>query len=136
MTTVIFKNEKAIFYFDLQDVSSSLQEESLLGQNKDAVELAMFLEISTGEIVNIPKDEQFFKYITLALLRKGRGSALCNRCKEKYLAEDLQSHIIRSGETPLRVKIRRKGVILRLFSRKIRRTGMMGGKGYSCPEDH
>ena len=136
MTTVIFKNEKAIFYFDLQDVSASLQEESLLGQNKEAVELAMFLEISAGETINIPKDKQFFKYVTLDLLRKGRGSAFCNRCKERYPAEDLQSHIIGSGESPLRVKIRRKAVILRLFSRNIRRTGMMGGKGFSCPEGH
>ena len=47
MSTVIFDTEKAAFKFDLQDVSASLQDDSSFGPHKDAVELAMFLEIST-----------------------------------------------------------------------------------------
>ena len=137
MSTVIFETEKAAFKFDLHDVSASLQDDSSLRQNKDAVELAMFLEISEGEMITIPKDKQFFKYIALDLVGRRKGSVLCYECKESYPATDLQSHPVGAGKNPLRVKIRRKGGILkRIFRRRIRWTGMMGGKGFSCPEAH
>ena len=137
MSTVIFETEKAAFKFDLQDVSASFQDDSSLGSHKDNVELAMFLELSSDPVIDIPKDKKFFRYITLDLLKKGKGSALCHMRKERYPATDLQSHPIGAGENPLRLKIRRKGGILkRIFRKKIRWTGMMGGKGYQCPEGH
>ena len=137
MSTVIFETEKAAFKFDLHDVSASLQDDSSLGSHKEAVELAMFLELSSDPIIDIPKDKQFFRAIALDLLGRGKGSVLCYRCKESYPAMDLQSHPIGSGESPVRVKIKRKGGILkRIFRRRVRRTGTMGGKGYQCPEGH
>jgi hypothetical protein len=137
MSTVTFKTEKAIFYFDLQDVSASLQEESLLGQNEDAVELATLLEIPVGETINIPKDKLFFRYVALDLLGKGKGSVLCKRCQETYHANEIESYPVGFGENPVRIKIKRKGGILkRIFSRKIKRTGPMGGRGFRCPEGH
>jgi hypothetical protein len=47
MTTVIFDTEKAAFKFDLLVVSISIQDDSSFGAHKEAVELAMSLEIST-----------------------------------------------------------------------------------------
>jgi hypothetical protein len=133
MNTVIFDTEKAAFKFDLQDVSASLQDDSSFGPHKEAVEMAMFLELSPEPIIDIPKDKQFFKFIALDLLGKGKGSALCYRCKESYTAMDLRSYIIGSGESSVRVKIKRKGgPFKKLFSRRIKKPERMGGKGYQC----
>ena len=137
MSTVTFKAEKAIFYFDLQDVSTILEQDSTLRQDKEAVELAMSLDIPVGEAINISKEKQFFKYIAFDLLKKGKGSALCKKCQETYQANEIESYPIGFGESPARVKIKRKGRFLkRLFSKKIKRSGMLEGKGFGCPAGH
>jgi hypothetical protein len=46
MSTGIFDIEKAAFKSDLQDVSTSLQDDSSFGEHKEGVGLAVFLEIS------------------------------------------------------------------------------------------
>ncbi len=135
MSTVIFETEKGIFHFDLQDVSASLQDHSSCDQ--DATDLVNILESSSSETRRIPSEKGFFGYIVVDLLSKDKGFVFCKDCQKIYLAEELQSSPIGFGESPLTVKVFRKGGIIRkIFGRKIKGLGMMGGKRFDCPKGH
>ena len=135
MSTAIFETEKAIFHFDLQDVFASLQDHSPF--DPDAADLVNILESSSSETRRIPSEKGFFGYIVVDLLSKNKGFVFCKDCQKTYLAEKLQSHPIGFGESPLRVKLSWKGGILRkIFGRRIKRVGMMGGKRFECPQGH
>ena len=132
MSTTIFETEKAIFYFDLQDVFASLQDHSSC--DRDAAELVNVLESSSTEITRIPSENGFFGYIAVDLLSKEKGFVFCKDCQKTYLAEELKSLPIGFGESPFRVKVFRKGGIIRkILGRRIKRVGMMGGKRFECP---
>ena len=135
MSTVIFETEKAIFHFDLQDVSAFLQDPSSCDQ--DATDLVSILESSSSETRRIPGEEGFFGYIVVDLLGKDKGFVFCKDCQKTYLSEELQSMPIGFGKSPLTVKVSRKGGILKkIFGRKIKGVGMMGGKRFDCPKGH
>jgi hypothetical protein len=135
MSTVIFETKKAIFHFDLQDISASLQDHSSCDQ--DATDLVSILESSSSETRRIPGEKGFFGYIVVDLLGKDKGFVFCKDCQKTYLAEELQSIPTGFGESPLTVKLFRKGGILRkIFGRKTKRVGMMGGKRFECPKGH
>ena len=135
MSTVIFETGKAIFHFDLQDVSASLQDHCSC--DRDTADLVNILESSSSETRRIPSEKGFFGYIVIDLLGKDKGFVFCKDCQKTYLSEELQSSPIGFGESPLRVKLFRKGGILRkIFGRKIKGVGMMGGKKFECPKGH
>jgi len=135
MSTTIFETEKGIFHFDLQDVFASLQEHS--PRDPDAADLVNILESSSSKTRRLPGEKGFFGYIVIDLLSQEKGFVFCKNCQKTYLPEELQFIPIGFGESPLRVKLSRKGGILRkIFGRKIRRAGMMGGKRFECPQGH
>jgi hypothetical protein len=84
MSTVIFENEKAIFYLNLRDVFASLEDYSSCGRTKDAADLANILESSSSEPKRIPSEKGFFGYILLDLLSKNKGSVFCKVCQKTY----------------------------------------------------
>ncbi len=135
MSTVSFETGKAIFHLDLQDVFASLQDHSSCDQ--DATDLVNILESSSSETRRIPSEKGFFGYIVIDLLGKNKGFVFCKPCQKTYLSEELQSIPIGFGESPLTVKVSRKGGILKkIFGRKIKGVGMMGGKRFECPKGH
>ena len=135
MSPAIFETEKAIFHFDVQDVFVSLQDHSSC--DRDAADLVNILESSSSETRRIPSEKGFFGYIAVDLLSRDKGFVFCKGCQKTYLAEELQSTPIGFGESPLRVKLFKKGGIIRkIFGRKIKKLGMMGGKRFECPQGH
>ena len=137
MTTVIFETESAIFQFDLLDVKEILACHSFEDQTEDVTNTLKILESSAKDIKNIPTKNEYFGYIVLDLLCKGKGSAFCYSCQKTYPAKQLQSFPLGFGESPLSIKLKEKGgYFKRMFGQKTKRMGMMGGKKFQCPEGH
>jgi hypothetical protein len=135
MNTVIFETGKAVFHFDLQDVFASLQDHSSC--DRDAADLVNILEPSSSETRRIPSEKGFFGYIVVDLFSRDKGFVFCKDCQKTHLAEELQFIPIGFGESPLTVKVSRKGGILKkIFGRKIKGVGMMGAKRFDCPKGH
>ena len=137
MTTLIYETENGIFEFDLTDAIERLSVYVRQHRINDAVELSNFLASSSGDPVRIPEGRsQFFCYITLDLISQSKGSAYCKICQKTYQANQLNPINIGHGKTPFSVKLKEKGGIKNLFTRKRKMPGMFGGKGYACPEGH
>jgi hypothetical protein len=136
MTTVIFETESAIFQFNLPDVKEILVCHSIEGQVQKAATILKNLETAKGA-GKIPIENEFFGYIVLDLLSRGKGSAFCKSCKKTFQASQLQSFPLGFGESPLFIKLKEKGGWFnRLFGQKIKGMGMFGGKAFQCPNGH
>lgn len=136
MTTIIFETESAIFQFNLPDVKEILACHSIEGQVQKAASILKNLEPGKGA-GKILIENEFFVYIVLDLLSKGKGSAFCKSCKKAYPANQLQFFPLGFGESPFSIKLKEKGGCFnRLFGQKIKGMGMFGGKAFQCPIGH
>ena len=137
MTTVIFETDNAIFSFDLADVQDLLSCYSSEHQVEEATDLLKVLESMPGAIRKAPPENEFFDYVVLDLLGKGKGSIFCKSCKKEYPSTDLQSFPLGFGESPFTIhSIKKGGFFKRLFGQRTKRMGIMGGKEFQCPEGH
>ena len=137
MTTVIFETDNAIFSFDLADVQDLLSCYSSEHQVEEATDLLKVLESMPGDIRKVPPENEFFDYVVLDLLGKGKGSIFCISCQKTYHAKQLQSFPLGFGESPFTIhSIKKGGFFKRLFGQRTKRMGMMGGKEFQCPEGH
>ena len=137
METAIFETDNAIFSFDLADVQDLLSCYSSEHQVEEATDQLKVLESIPGDIRKVPPENEFFDYVVLDLLGKGKGSIFCKPCQKTYQAKQLQSFPLGFGESPLSVKVKMKGGFFkRLFAQRTKRMGMMGGKEFQCPEGH
>jgi hypothetical protein len=136
METAIFEMDNAIFSFALPDVLSFLSSYSSEHQVEEAAELLRILESMPSDLRKVPRHNEFFGYITLDLLGKGKGSVFCKSCRKEYPSTELQSTSIGFGKNLLAVNLKKEGgIIKRLFGKRVR-MGMMGGERYLCPNNH
>ena len=134
MHTVIFETQNAIFYFDDSDAISILKYYAIEHKVSEAAKLLLSIESSSSESIKI--SSEYFGYIVLDLLGKGKGSIFCKACEKSYLASQFRSLPLGFGKSPFLVNLNEKGgIIKRLFGKKKRICGS-GGQGYLCPHGH
>ena len=134
--SVIFKTQNAVFKFDQKEVKELL---SLKKSEYDLDEVAKLLDLISAdhlESIVIPEEPNYFGRIAVDLLDAGHGSALCKSCNKTYLARQLKPIKVGYGGSPFGIKIKKKGVIKRLFAKKRKPPTMCGGSGYECPLGH
>jgi hypothetical protein len=133
MKIVMYKNDNAIFDFELSDVIDRLKYYS--NQNvHEATEILGAIASCPSKAIKVEAD--YFGYIVLDLIRAGKGHAYCNVCKKMYDSNQLTSRPLGFGKTPFSVNLKEKGgIIKRLFSKKRLITGR-GGEAYDCPKGH
>ena len=137
MTTVIFQTESVILQFNSLDVKNILACHSLEDQREEVTNILKILESSSNETKKIPIENEYFGYIALDLLSRGKGSAFCKSCQKTYPAKQLQSFPLGFGESPFSVNSGKKGgYFKRIFGQRTKRMGTMGGKEFQCPEGH
>ena len=134
MHTVIFETQNALFYFDAPDAISGLKYYAIEHKVSEAAKLLLSIESSSSESIKI--SNEYFGYIVLDLLGKGKGSVFCKSCQKIYLPTQLRSLPVGFGKSPFSINLKEKGgVIKRLFGKKQRITGR-GGEAYDCPKGH
>ena len=135
MHTAIFETQNAIFYFDASDAISILKYYSIEHKVTEAAQILLSIESSSSEFIRI--SSHYFGYIVLDLLGKDKGSVFCKFCQETYPASQLHSLPVGFGKSPFSVNLKQEGgIIKRLFGKKKRMMGMMGGEKYECPNGH
>jgi hypothetical protein len=118
MTTAIFETESAIFQFNLPAVKEILAFHSSEDQTKEVANILKILESLPKGTQKITIKNGYFGYLVLDLLGRGNGSAFCKSCQKAYQAKQLQSFPLGFGESPLSVKVKKKGGISRGCSGK------------------
>ena len=135
MRTAIFETQNAIFYLDVPDAISILKYYAGEHKVSEAAKLLLSIESFSSESIKI--STHYFGYIVLDLLGKSKGSIFCKVCKKTYPPTKLRSLPIGFGKSPFSVNLKQEGgIIRRLFSKKKRMMGMMGGEKYECPNGH
>ena len=135
MDTVTFETDNAVFHFDLDDVTESLNGSKTKTEEMNG--LLDHLLSSSHELIKIPEKYGCFGYIALDLIRGGKGSVTCKICYKTYQPDQLESIAVGHGKSPFSVNLNTKGgIIKRLFGKRQRLPGMFGGRGYRCPEGH
>ncbi len=135
MDTVTFETDNAVFHFDLDDVTESLNGSETRTEEMNG--LLNHLLSSSDDPIKIPEKYGCFGYIALDLIRGGKGSVTCKICNKIYQPDQLKSTTVGHGKSPFSVNLNTKGgIIKRLFGKRQRLPGMFGGRGYRCPQGH
>ena len=136
MAKVRYESDDTIFEFDLLEVMEGLNYYATEHKVDEAAQLLDFIAESSDNSINIPEKYDYFGYIALDLLSKGEGLVMCKTCNKTYQIDQLEPTTVGHGKSPLSVNIKKKGRIKKLFGKKQRLPGMIGGRGYECPEGH
>jgi hypothetical protein len=139
MRKVVFETDNAIFYFELSDAFDQVKQYS----EKDiyeATELLRTISSTSSKVITIELD--YFGYIVLDLLGKGKGSVFCKPCQKTYLPIQLRSMPVGFGKSPFEANYKEEGGIVKrivknlLYKKKPKIIGMKGGEAYACPNGH
>jgi hypothetical protein len=133
MRTVIFENQKAIFDFELPDVTEHLRLYSEQGVH-EASEILEKISASPSSATKVSSD--YFAFIVLDLIKAGKGHVYCRACKEMYDPGQLTSVSLGFGKSPFSVNLKEKGGVFRRLSDRKKRICGRGGEGYVCPQGH
>ncbi len=137
MTSILFQTENAIFEFDLTEVKESLNQYISEHNVDEAIQILDLISSSSDDPIKIPQEYDYFGYIALDLISKGKGSVTCKTCKKTYQPDQPKSITIGHGKSPFSINLKKKGeIIKRLFGKRQKLPGMFGGKGYKCPQGH
>ena len=136
MRTVTFNTENAIFEFDLMDVQDHLYHYTSKHKVGEATKLLEFLSTQPSKSIDIPKDSQYFEYITLDLINAGKGSVTCIQCDTTYKLSQLKPITVGHGRSPFDLKPELRGCVIKKLFGKKQNPPMFGGKGYECPVGH
>ena len=136
MANVRYETDDAVFVFNLLKVVERLDYYATEHKVDEAAQLLDFIAESSEECINIPEKYDYFGYISLDLLSNGEGSVICKTCNKTYQVAQINSTTVVHGKSPLSVNIVEKGQIKKLFGKKTKPPGMLGGRGYECPEGH
>ena len=136
MRAVIFETQNAVFEFDQKEVIEIILCNRSKYDLDEVAKLQDLISTESNETIVIPEEPVYFDHIALDLISAGNGSALCKTCNKTYQAGQLKSIKVGYGGCPFDIKIEKKGVIKRLFTKKRKPPTMYGGKGYDCPEGH
>ena len=140
MRTVIYETHNAIFDFELPDVIGHLKYYSVEHNVRKATDLLETISSSLSEVIKITSD--YFGYVVLKLLAKGKGSVFCKLCQKTYLPSQLHSMPVGFWKSPFELNFtQERGILKRitkkLFSKKKAKIiGMRGGDAYACSEHH
>jgi len=134
MDILIYETETAIFSFKIDNVAEILNRSE--NRTEEGDKLLNFLRSSSDDPINIPEECDYFASIALDLISEGKGSVFCKLCSKTYQPDQLKPITVGHGKTPFSVNIKTKGGIKSLFRKKPKLPGMLGGKGYACPEGH
>ena len=135
MDTVTLETDNAVFHFDLDDVTESINRSETRTEEMNG--LLNHLLSSSDDPIKIPKKYGCFGYIALDLIREAKGSVTCKICNKIYQPDQLKSTTVGHGKSPLSLNFKMKGgIIKRLFGKRQRLPGMFGGRGYKCSQGH
>jgi hypothetical protein len=136
MARVLYDTGIALLEFDREEVMeriSSFKERHGVERPAHLRELVFF---HTDEPTIIPPKMTNFRVLALELLADGIGKVTCKACNKIYDEKELKRIKVGHGESPFSVPLERRRWIKRLFRRKMKLPGMLGGKGFACPQNH
>jgi hypothetical protein len=136
MARILFDTGNASLEFDRREVMERISSFTERHKIETAAYLKELVFSTAEETTIIPPEMTKFRVLALELLRDGLGKVTCRACGKSYDAKELKRIKVGHGETPFSVPLERRGWIKRLFRRKMRLPGMLGGKGFACPQNH
>jgi len=136
MTRVLFDTGSALLDFDRKEVMERISLFTERHGVKTAAHLRELVFSPADESTVIPPGQSNFSVLALELLGDGVGKVTCKACNRTYDAKELTRIKVGHGETPFSVPLERRSWIKRLFRRKMKLPGMLGGKGFACPQNH
>jgi len=136
MSKLTYETDEAIFVFDLPPAIDKLEHYVAEHNADEARELLNFIAESSEKSITVPTDYDYFGYIGLDLINKNIGSIKCKICNKTYSPDQLKSTIVGHGKSPLSINSKQKGGIKKVFKKKQKPPGMLGGRGYECPKGH
>jgi hypothetical protein len=136
MPRILFDTGSALLDFGRKEVMKRVSS----FKERYGVETAAHLReldfSQADETTTIPPEMTNFRVLALELLGDGLGKATCKACNKTYDAKELKRIKVGHGESPFSVPLERREWIKRLFGRKTKLPGMLGGKGFACPQNH
>jgi len=155
MKTVIYKTASSIFEFDQSDVFERLKYHKKEMNSYAAEVIEKHISDFGFYPIIIPNKYDYFANIVLELIEDGKGSIKCKICDQTYQASELISIPVGHGKSPinkdhlreiqgLKLKdlFRKKWIKIAidnfkdLFHKKQPQPGLIGGKGFTCPQNH
>ena len=136
MSRVLYDTGSALLDFDRKEVMERLSSYKERLGAEIGVELMDLLSWPAKEPLVIPAEITNVLALALDLLARGIGRVTCKSCDRTYQARELKRIKVGHGESPFSVTLERRGWIKRVFKRKEKLPGMLGGKGFACPQNH
>jgi len=136
MSKLTYETDEAIFEFDLPSAIDKLEHYATEHSVDEARELVNFIAESSEKSITIPTDYDYFGYIALDLINRDQGSIKCKSCNITYQPDQLKPTVVGMGKSPLSINSIEKGGIKKVFGKKQKLPGMLGGRGYECPKGH
>ncbi len=136
MSKVSYETDDALFEFDLVEAIERLNYYATEHNVDEAAQLLDFIAESSDESVTLPEKHDYFGYIALDLLSQEQGSVKCKTCNKAYQSDQLKPTTMGHEKSPLSINPKEKGGLKKLFGKKQKLPGMLGGRGYKCPEGH
>jgi hypothetical protein len=136
MTRVLFDTDSAVLDFDREEVMERLSSFTKRHGVETPAPLKGLVFSPAEETTIIPPEMTNFRVLALELVGDGIGRVTCKACNKTYDAKELTRIKVGHGETPFSVPLERRGWLRRLFRRKVKLPGMLGGKGFACPQNH
>ena len=136
MARVLFNTGSALLEFDREEVMEKISSFKERHRVATAAYLRELVSSTSEEPTIISPDMTNFRVLALELLGDGIGKVTCRACGKSYDARDLKRIKVGHGETPFSVGLERRGWIKRLFTKRLKLPGMLGGKGFACPQGH
>jgi hypothetical protein len=137
MARVLFDTGSALLDFDREEVMERISSFRERHGVERAAHLRELVVVSPAdETAIITPEMTSFRVLALELLADGIGRVTCKACGKTYDAKELKRIKVGHGENPFSVGLERRGWIKRLFRRKMKLPGMLGGKGFACPQNH
>jgi len=134
---ICYETESGIFEFDYEDVIKKLNHYAEEEHFEEAIELLTIISKPISDKINIPEEFQFILHIISELIREEKGSVKCKICDKTYQPRDLRTISVGHGKNPFDIKLsQEKRGVTDIFKGKQKLPGMLGGKGYTCPESH
>jgi hypothetical protein len=136
MARVLFDTGSALLDFDREEVMERVSSFTESHRLETAAHLRELVFSPADETTIIHPDMTNFRVLALELLGDGIGKVTCKTCDKIYDAKELNRIKVGHGESPFSVPLERRGWLRRLFRRKVKLPGMLGGKGFACPQNH
>lgn len=136
MARILFDTGNALLDFECEEVMERISA----FKERHGVEASAYLrELAfshADEPTIIGPEMTNFRVLAVDLLGDGIGKVTCKTCGKTYDAKELKRIKVGHGESPFSVPLERRGWIKRLLRRQAKLPGMLGGKGFACPQNH